>query len=127
MSAQRTLITGIGGQDGSLLAELLLEQGYDVFGIVRRPTSERFENLVGIRDRVELIQADLLDQLSLVDSLRTVQPEEVYNLASPSFVPMSWKQPVLTAEFAAVGVTAMLEAIRLVDGDVRFYQASSSE
>src|SRR5919199_3306470 len=127
MAARRALITGIGGQDGSHLAELLLEQGYDVFGVVRRPVSERFENLEPIRERIELIQADLLDQLSLVDALKTVRPHEIYNLASPSFVPMSWKQPVLTAEFAAVGVTAMLEAIRLVDGDVRFYQASSSE
>jgi GDPmannose 4,6-dehydratase len=127
VAARRALITGIGGQDGSLLAELLLGQGYDVYGVVRRPTSERFENLEAIRERIELIQADLLDQLSLVDALRSVRPHEVYNLASPSFVPMSWKQPVLTAEFAAVGVTAMLEAIRLVDEDVRFYQASSSE
>src|SRR5581483_3543199 len=123
----RALITGIGGQDGSLLAELLLGKGYEVYGVVRRPTSERFENLEPIRERIELIQADLLDQLSLVDALRSVRPHEVYNLASPSFVPMSWKQPVLTAEFAAVGVTAMLEAIRLVDEGVRFYQASSSE
>jgi GDPmannose 4,6-dehydratase len=127
VAGRRALITGIGGQDGSLLAELLLEQGYEVFGVVRRPTSERFENLDAIRERIELIQADLLDQLSLVDALRSVRPHEVYNLASPSFVPMSWKQPVLTAEFAAVGVTAMLEAIRLVDEDLRFYQASSSE
>src|SRR5919198_3512132 len=125
--AQRALITGIGGQDGSLLAELLLEQGYEVYGVVRRPTSERFENLEPIRERIELIQADLLDQLSLVDALKSVRPHEVYNLASPSFVPMSWKQPVLTAEFAAVGVTAMLESIRLVDPGIRFYQASSSE
>jgi GDPmannose 4,6-dehydratase len=127
MAARRALITGIGGQDGSFLAELLLEQGYDVFGVVRRPVSERFENLDGVRERIELIQADLLDQLSLVDALKTVRPHEIYNLASPSFVPMSWRQPVLTAEFAAVGVTALLEAIRLVDEDVRFYQASSSE
>jgi GDPmannose 4,6-dehydratase len=127
LAARRALITGIGGQDGSLLAELLLEHGYEVYGVVRRPTSERFENIEAIRERIELIQADLLDQLSLVDALRSVRPHEVYNLASPSFVPMSWKQPVLTAEFAAVGVTAMLEAIRLVDEDVRFYQASSSE
>ena len=127
MASLRALITGIGGQDGSLLAELLLGKGYEVYGVVRRPTSERFENLEPIRERIELIQADLLDQLSLVDALRSVHPHEVYNLASPSFVPMSWKQPVLTAEFAAVGVTAMLEAIRLVDEGVRFYQASSSE
>src|SRR5919199_6298755 len=127
MAARRALITGIGGQDGSLLAELLLAQGYEVFGVARRPVSERFENLEPIRERIELIQADLLDQLSLVDALRTVRPHEIYNLASPSFVPMSWRQPVLTAEFAAVGVTALLEAIRLVVPEARFYQASSSE
>jgi GDPmannose 4,6-dehydratase len=127
MAARRALITGIGGQDGSYLAELLLDQGYDVFGIVRRPASERFENLDGVRGRIELLQADLLDELSLVDVLKTCRPHEVYNLAAPSFVPMSWRQPVLTAEFAAVGATALLEAIRLVDGSVRFYQASSSE
>jgi len=127
MAARRALITGIAGQDGSLLAELLLEDGYEVFGIVRRPISEQFDNLAAIRDRVELVQADLLDELSLVDALRECRPQEVYNLASPSFVPMSWKQPVLTAEFAAVGVTALLESIRLVDAEIRFYQASSSE
>jgi GDPmannose 4,6-dehydratase len=127
MAARRALITGIAGQDGSLLAELLLDEGYDVFGIVRRATSEQFDNLAGIRDRIELVQADLLDELSLVDALRECRPHEVFNLASPSFVPMSWKQPVLTAEFAAVGVTALLESIRLVDAEIRFYQASSSE
>jgi GDPmannose 4,6-dehydratase len=124
---RRALITGIGGQDGSLLAELLLEQGYEVYGIVRRAPSERYENLEQIRDRVELIQADLLDELSLVDALRASGPHEVYNLASVSFVPASWRQPVLTAEFAAVGVTGLLEAIRIVDPHIRFYQASSSE
>ena len=117
----------IAGQDGSLLAELLLSEGYEVFGVVRQPTSTRFENLEPIRGRIELLQADVLDELSIVDVLSTCQPREVYNLASPSFVPMSWKQPVLTAEFAAVGVTALLEAIRRVDDSVRFYQASSSE
>ena len=127
MAARRVLITGIAGQDGSLLAELLLAEGYGVFGVVRRPTSERFDNLGAVRDRVELVQADLLDELSLVDALKTIRPHEVFNLASPSFVPMSWKQPVLTAEFAAVGVTALLESIRLVDPEIRFYQASSSE
>jgi GDPmannose 4,6-dehydratase len=127
VEARRALVTGIAGQDGSLLAELLLEQGYEVFGVVRRPTSELFENLGAVRDRIELLQADLLDELSLVDALKTCRPHEVYNLASPSFVPMSWRQPVLTAEFAAVGVTALLESIRLVDPEVRFYQASSSE
>lgn len=123
---RRALITGIGGQDGSLLAELLLDEGYDVFGVVRRAASN-YPNLEGIRERIELIQADLLDQLSLVNALRACQPQEVYNLASISFVPASWEQPVLTAEFAAVGATALLEAIRHVDGDTRFYQASSSE
>jgi GDPmannose 4,6-dehydratase len=125
--SRRALITGIGGQDGSLLAELLLDEGYEVFGVVRRAPSERYENLEGIRSRIELIQADLLDQLSLVSALRACAPEEVYNLASVSFVPMSWSQPVLTGEFAAVGVTALLEAIRLVDPGIRFYQATSSE
>jgi GDPmannose 4,6-dehydratase len=122
----RALITGVGGQDGSLLAELLLDEGYDVVGVVRRAPAE-YENLAGIRQRLDLIQADLLDQLSLVQSLSEHRPTEVYNLASPSFVPLSWRQPVLTAEFAAVGVTALLEAIRHVDPGIRFYQASSSE
>ena len=123
--SRRALITGIGGQDGSLLAEFLLEQGYEVTGVVRRLAS--YENLAAIRNRVELIQADLLDQLSLVRALRSAQPQEVYNLASVSFVPASWDQPILTAEFAAVGVTTLLEAIRDVDPAIRFYQASSSE
>jgi GDPmannose 4,6-dehydratase len=124
---RRALVTGIGGQDGSLLAELLLEQGYEVYGLVRRPVSARYENLDAIRERIELIQADLLDQLALVEVLRGCRPHEVYNLASPSFVPMSWKQPVVTAEFAAVGVTSLLEAIRAVDDTIHVYQASSSE
>ena len=124
---RRALIIGIAGQDGSLLAELLLAEGYDVFGVVRQPTSARFENLEAVRDDVELVQADVLDELSLVDVLTSCRPHEVYNLASPSFVPMSWRQPVLTAEFAAVGCTALLEAIRRVDDEIRFYQASSSE
>jgi len=123
----RALITGIGGQDGSYLAELLLEQGYEVTGIVRRPTSERYENIEHLRGRIELLQADLVDELSLVRALRSTRPDEVYNLASVSFVPMSWEQPVLTAELAAVGATALLEAIREVDPAIRFYQASSSE
>jgi GDPmannose 4,6-dehydratase len=124
---RRALVTGIGGQDGSFLAELLLDAGYEVYGIVRRPTSERYENLDGVRPRIELIQADLLDPLSLVHALETCRPHEVYNLAAPSFVPMSWEQPVLTAEFAAVGATALLEAVRRVTPDAHFYQASSSE
>src|SRR5918996_357613 len=127
MAAKRALIIGIAGQDGSLLAELLLDEGYDVFGVVRQPASTRFENLSAVRGRLELLQADVLDELSLVDVLSSTRPHEVYNLASPSFVPMSWRQPVLTAEFAAVGVTALLEAIRRVDEEIRFYQASSSE
>ena len=126
MHRRRALITGVGGQDGSFLAEFLLEQGYEVIGVVRRATSD-YGNLVGIRERVELLQADLLDQLSLVTALQACKPHEVYNLASVSFVPMSWQQPVLTAEFAAVGATTLLEAIRLVDPSIRFYQASSSE
>ena len=126
VAARRALITGIGGQDGSFLAELLLDDGYEVFGVVRRAASS-YPNLEPIRERIELIQADLLDQLSLVRALEACRPHEVYNLASVSFVPMSWEQPVLTAEFAAVGATALLEAIRRVDGEIRFYQASSSE
>jgi GDPmannose 4,6-dehydratase len=123
---KRALITGIGGQDGSLLAELLLDQGYDVSGIVRR-SGASYPNLEPIRERIDLVEADLSDQLALVRALRTTRPHEVYNLASVSFVPASWEQPVLTAELAAVGVTALLEAIREVDATIRFYQASSSE
>jgi len=126
VAERRALVTGIGGQDGSLLAELLIDEGYDVYGVVRRSASS-YANLDAIRDRLELIQADLNDQLALVRALRSVRPHEVYNLASVSFVPMSWEQPVLTAELAAVGATALLEAIREVDGSIRFYQASSSE
>ena len=125
--SKRALITGVAGQDGSLLAELLLDQGYEVYGVVRRATSERYENLDAVRDRVELIQADLLDELSLVRALETARPDEVYNLAAPSFVPMSWEQPVLTAEFAAVGATALLEAVRRAAPTARVYQAASSE
>ena len=123
---KRALITGIGGQDGSLLAELLLDQGYEVSGIVRR-TGASYPNLEPIRARVDLVEAALNDQLALVRALRAARPTEVYNLASVSFVPASWEQPVLTAELAAVGATALLEAIREVDPAVRFYQASSSE
>jgi GDPmannose 4,6-dehydratase len=123
----RALITGIGGQDGSYLAELLLEQGYEVVGIVRRSVTSRYENIEHLRGRVDLLQADLVDELSLVRALRHTRPQEVYNLASVSFVPMSWEQPVLTAKLAAVGATALLEAIRDVDPEIRFYQASSSE
>jgi GDPmannose 4,6-dehydratase len=127
MADRRALVIGISGQDGSLLAELLLEEGYEVFGVVRQPVSARFPNLDPIRKEIELSQADVLDELSLVDVLSACRPQEVYNLAAPSFVPMSWRQPVLTAEFAAVGCTALLEAIRRVDMGIRFYQASSSE
>ena len=125
-SPRRALITGIGGQDGSLLAELLLEHGYEVFGVVRRGSTD-YPNLEAIRDRITLIGADLLDERSLERTLRVVDPRELYNLASVSFVPASWDEPVLTAEFAAVGVTTILEAIRAVDTGIRFYQASSSE
>jgi len=122
----RALITGIGGQDGSYLAELLLESGYDVVGLVR-PGAGRYENLAALADRVELYEADLLSQTSLAQALRASKPEEIYNLAAPSFVPESWDRPVQTAEFAAVGATALLEAVRAVDSSIRFYQASSSE
>jgi GDPmannose 4,6-dehydratase len=123
---KRALITGIGGQDGSFLAELLLGEGYDVFGTLRRDLSE-YPNLDGIRSRITAVAADLLDQASLERALRESEAHEVYNLASVSFVPASWDNPALTAEFAAVGVTTMLEAIRAVDPEIRFYQASSSE
>ena len=127
MTPRRALIIGIAGQDGSFLAELLLAEGYEVFGVVRQPVSASFENLEAIRDDLELTQTDVLDELSLMEVLAACRPQEVYNLASPSFVPMSWQQPVVTAEFAAVGCTALLEAIRRVDDSIRFYQASSSE
>ena len=120
------LITGIAGQDGSYLAELLLEEGYDVFGVVR-PGTGPFPNLERVADRVELLEADLLHRTSLVQALRAAHPREVYNLAAPSFVPASWQLPIETAEFAAVGATSLLEAIRAVDPSIRFYQASSSE
>jgi GDPmannose 4,6-dehydratase len=124
----KALITGITGQDGSYLAEFLLGKGYEVHGIVRRASTESFERIAHLTDRVTLHQADLLDQLSLIEVLKQVRPREVYNLAAMSFVPTSWKQPVLTGEFTAIGVTRMLEAIRLIDPKgIRFYQASSSE
>jgi GDPmannose 4,6-dehydratase len=125
--ARSALVTGIGGQDGSLLAELLLDEGYEVVGVVRREPAAYAHNLAGILDRITLVEADLLDQASLARALEQTRPTEVYNLASPSFVPRSWDEPVRTAEFAAVGVTALLEAIRQVDPEIRFYQASSSE
>ena len=127
MSAKRALITGITGQDGSYLAELLLEKGYEVFGMTRRASTENVERIGHLVDRLTLLQGDLLDPPSLDAALREAQPAEVYNLAAQSFVPTSWNQPVLTAEFTAVGVTRVLEAIRAVDPSIRFYQASSSE
>jgi GDPmannose 4,6-dehydratase len=127
VSDRRALITGVTGQDGSYLAELLLEKGYDVYGMVRRSSTENFERIAHVADRIKLVQADLLDPSSLVEALEESQPQEVYNLGAQSFVPTSWRQPVLTAEFTAVGVTRLLEAIRRVDPDIRFYQASSSE
>jgi GDPmannose 4,6-dehydratase len=127
MSRLRTLITGITGQDGSYLAELLLEKGYEIHGLVRRSSTERFDRIEHLRDRVVLYQADLLDQRSLVDALRAARPDEIYNLAAMSFVAVSWIQPTLTAEFTGVGVTRMLEAMREVCPEARFYQASSSE
>ena len=128
MSDRRAaLITGITGQDGSYLAELLLDKGYEVHGMVRRASTEKFDRIEQLRDRITLHQGDLLDQRSLVDALRASRPAEIYNLAAMSFVAVSWIQPTLTAEFTGVGVTRMLEAMREVCPDARFYQASSSE
>src|SRR5690348_2283152 len=123
----RAFITGITGQDGSYLAELLLAEGYEVHGMVRRSSTEKFDRIEHLRDRITLHQADLLDHRSLVDALRAASPDEVYNLAAMSFVAVSWIQPTLTAEFTGVGVTRLLEAMRLVCPQARFYQASSSE
>jgi GDPmannose 4,6-dehydratase len=128
MNERRTaLVTGVTGQDGSYLTELLLEKGYTVWGMIRRASTESVERIAHLVDRMTLVQADLLDQPSLVRALAEAQPAEVYNLGAQSFVPTSWRQPVLTAEFTAVGVTRLLEAIRSVDPSIRFYQASSSE
>jgi len=124
---KRALITGITGQDGSYLAEFLLEHGYEVIGMVRRTSTVNFDRITHIQDDIEIVQGDLLDQSSLQTVLADHHPTEVYNLAAQSFVPTSWKQPVLTGEFTALGVTRMLEAIRTVDPSIRFYQASSSE
>lgn len=124
---RKALITGITGQDGSYLAEYLLEQGYEVVGMVRRTSTINFERIVNIQDKITIVQGDLLDQVSLIDIIREHRPTEVYNLAAQSFIPTSFKQPVLTGEFTALGVTRMLEAIRIVDPTIRFYQASSSE
>jgi GDPmannose 4,6-dehydratase len=125
---KKAIITGITGQDGSYLAEWLLEKGYEVHGVVRRASTETFERINHLTGRIRLHQADLLDQLSIIDVLKEVRPDEVYNLAAMSFVPTSWKQPVLTGEFTGIGVTRVLEAIRLLDPKgIKFYQASSSE
>jgi GDPmannose 4,6-dehydratase len=127
MSPSTALITGITGQDGSYLADFLLAKGYRVLGMVRRSSTENFERIEHLRGQVEICQADLLDQLSLITLLRQARPQELYNLAAMSFVPTSWDQPVLTGEFTALGVTRLLEAVRLVDPEIRVYQASSSE
>ncbi len=123
----RALITGVTGQDGSYLAEFLLEQGYEVIGMVRRTSTVNFDRIYHIQDKITIVQGDLLDQSSMMDIMAEYEPDEVYNLAAQSFVPTSWKQPVLTGEFTALGVTRILEAIRLVKPDAKFYQASSSE
>ncbi|MEW5922632.1 MAG: GDP-mannose 4,6-dehydratase, partial [Candidatus Zixiibacteriota bacterium] len=123
----RALITGITGQDGSYLAELLLKKGYEVYGMVRRSSTETFLRIDHIREKINLIQADLLDQLSIVHIIEETRPDEIYNLAAQSFVPTSWNQPLLTGDFNALGVTRILEAIRLLNKKIHFYQASSSE
>src|SRR5688500_9072487 len=127
MSNMRALITGLTGQDGSYLAEFLLNRGYEVFGMTRRTSTVTMERIAHLVDDLEIVQGDLLDQNSLAEALRTVRPDEVYNLAAQSFVPTSWNQPVLTGEFTGLGVTRMLEAIRQSRRELRFYQASSSE
>jgi GDPmannose 4,6-dehydratase len=124
---RRALVTGITGQDGSYLAELLLDKGYEVIGMVRRTSTVNWERIAHIQDKVSFAYGDLLDEVSLIGVLREFQPHEVYNLAAQSFVPTSWHQPVLTGEFTALGVTRLLDAIRIVDPEIRFYQASSSE
>lgn len=124
---KKALVTGVTGQDGSYLAELLLSKGYKVTGMVRRSSTENFERVEHLRDKIIIRQADLLDQLSLIDLIEDTEPDEIYNLAAQSFVPTSWIQPALTGEFTALGVTKMLEAIRLVNKKIKFYQASSSE
>jgi len=127
MPKKTAVITGVTGQDGSYLAEFLLEQGYEVVGMVRRTSTVNFQRIQHIQDEITLAYGDLLDQSSLVDIIQTYRPAELYNLAAQSFVPTSWKQPVLTGEFTAMGVTRVLEAVRMVDPGIRFYQASSSE
>jgi GDPmannose 4,6-dehydratase len=127
MSRKTALITGVTGQDGSYLAEFLLEQGYKVYGMVRRSSTENYERISHLIGKIELVQGDLLDELSLINVLQKTKPNEIYNLAAQSFVPTSWEQPVLTSEFTAIGVTRLLEAVRIVDRSIRLYQASSSE
>jgi GDPmannose 4,6-dehydratase len=127
MSARRALITGVAGQDGSYLAELLLDKGYEVFGIVRGSPQVRYPNLAQVQDDINLLQGDLLDQMTLLDAISRAEPDELYNLAATSFVPASWRQPVMTAQFTAVGVTSMLEAVRITKPELRVYQASTSE
>lgn len=123
----RALITGLTGQDGSYLAEILLDEGYEVYGVVRRSSTESFERIDHFKDRITLVQADLTDQVSIIDAVDEIRPAELYNLAAQSFVPTSWKQPILTGDVTALGPTRVLEAIRMVDRSIRFYQASSSE
>ena len=127
MAKKRAVITGITGQDGSYLAEFLLEKDYEIFGLIRRSSTVNFERISHLQDKVELISGDLLDQKSLVTALQTSKPHEVYNLGAQSFVPASWEQPMLTGEITGLGVTRMLEAIRTTDEKIRFYQASTSE
>jgi GDPmannose 4,6-dehydratase len=127
VTQRRALITGITGQDGSYLAEFLLEKGYKVYGMVRRSSTDQFERIAHLQDRIELREGDLLDQLSIITLLHAIEPHEIYNLAAQSFVPTSWEQPILTSEATALGVTRMLEAIRVVNRSIKFYQASSSE
>ena len=124
---KRALVTGITGQDGSYLADFLIDQGYEVSGMVRRASTEKFERIEHLKNKISILQGDLLDQLSLISIIDKVRPHEIYNMAAQSFVPTSWKQPVLTAEFTAIGVTRLLEAIHLIDKNIKFYQASSSE
>ena len=125
--AKKALITGVTGQDGSYLAELLLDEGYEVIGVVRRSSTVTFERIAHIQDRLTLVSGDLLDEVSLIHILRDHRPQEVYNLAAQSFVQASWGQPVLTGETTALGVTRVLDAVRTVDPEIRVYQASSSE
>jgi len=127
MDRKKALITGITGQDGSYLSELLLEKGYDVYGMVRRASVERFDRIEHFQDKVNLVQGDLTDQSSLDEAVKTIQPDEVYNLAAQSFVPTSWNQPTLTGEVTGMGTTRLLESVRKIKPDARFYQASSSE